>query len=163
MTKAASKSARFTRALVALTVGGATFLGLSGWAAAAPAPPGMSASTMAVVFEWAIDVERARYGLDPLAVDPAVSGQAQTWSGGMALYNTLVEDRSYGAELTAAIPSWHVAAENVGVGSTASIVESAFMASAPHRANVLGNFTHMGVGVVIDGSGQIWVTERFYS
>jgi uncharacterized protein YkwD len=35
------------------------------------------------------------------------------------------------------------------------------MASPPHRANILGNFTHMGVGVVI-ANGRFWVTERFY-
>jgi uncharacterized protein YkwD len=36
------------------------------------------------------------------------------------------------------------------------------MASPPHRANILGNYSHMGVGVAIDGSGRVWVTERFY-
>ncbi len=130
--------------------------------AAAASPSGMSASQIAVSFEWAIDVERGRNGLGALVVDPAVSAQAQTWSGGMAMYNTLAEDRYYAAELSAADPSWSWSGENVGVGPTASSVEGAFMASPPHRANVLGNYTHVGVGVFIDGAGRVWVTERFY-
>jgi uncharacterized protein YkwD len=129
--------------------------------ASADAPNTMSAQ-LAVAFEWAIDVERGHVGLGPLVVDPAVSQQAQEWSGGMALFNTLAEDRLYVAEMSTAAPGMTRYGENVGVGPSAASVEAAFMASPPHRANMLGNYTHVGVGVFVAGNGMVWVTERFY-
>jgi uncharacterized protein YkwD len=145
-------------ASAAVAVGGAAV----GMAAPAAAGPSMSASQLAVAFEWAIDVERGRVGLGPLVVDPTVSQQAAEWSGGMALFNDLTEDRSYVAEMSSAVPSMSRYGENVGVGPSAGSIEAAFMASPPHRANMLGNYTHVGVGVFVTGNGTVWVTERFY-
>jgi uncharacterized protein YkwD len=162
MLRSASFPVQLTRFGVALAIGATAIVGLAHTAVADAAPPGMSAATIAVAFEWAIEVERGAHGLAPLYVDPAVAGQAQSWSAGMALYDTLAHDRSFGAELAAAAPSWRSGAENVGEGPSAGSVEVAFMASPHHRANILGNYTHMGVGVVVDGSGKVWVTERFY-
>ncbi len=130
--------------------------------AAAGADPAMSAASITIAFEWAIDVERTSRGLPPLIPDPTISGEAQLWSGGMALFGTLVHDRNFSAEVAAADPAWRAAGENVGEGPSPSSVEGAFMASPEHRANVLGNYTHMGVGVFVDGKGTVWVTERFY-
>ena len=145
-------------ATAAVVVGGAAM----GTAAPAAAAPNTMSAQLAVAFEWAIDVERGRVGLGPLVVDPVVSQQALEWSGGMALFNTLVEDRLYVAEMSSAVPAMSRYGENVGVGPTAASVEAAFMASPPHRANMLGNYTHMGVGVFVAGNGMVWVTERFY-
>jgi uncharacterized protein YkwD len=168
MTKHGSSSwvtaARFIVALAIIGgASGASFSAVTPLASADAAPqPGMSASDIAVAFEWAMDVERGRHGLAALVADPTVSQQAAVWSRGMAMFQTLAEDRYYAAELSAAAPNWRWSGENVGVGPTASSVQAAFMASPPHRANVLGNYTHVGVGVFVDGSGKIWVTERFY-
>ena len=145
-------------ATAAVVVGGAAM----GTAAPAAAAPNTMSAQLAYDFEWAIDVERAQVGLGPLVVDPVVSQQALEWSGGMALFNTLVEDRLYVAEMSSAVPAMSRYGENVGVGPTAASVEAAFMASPPHRANMLGNYTHMGVGVFVAGNGMVWVTERFY-
>jgi uncharacterized protein YkwD len=51
----------------------------------------------------------------------------------------------------------------VGPGSmTASAMESAWMGSAPHRANILsGAFSVAGVGTAIGSDGRIWVTVTF--
>jgi len=162
MTKDASLPARVIRAAVALMIGASVVVALPTSVRPAQADPAMSAAEIAVAFEWSIDVERIVRGLAPLSVDVAVSTQAQVWSGGMALFNTLAEDRFYGAELSAAAPTWRYGGENVGVGPTPASIEAAFMASPPHRANMLGPFTHVGVGVFVDGHGTIWVTERFY-
>ena len=158
-----SVGTRALRVVIALAtavvvVGGAAM----GTAAPAAAAPNTMSAQLAVAFEWAIDVERAHVGLGPLVVDPVVSQQALEWSGGMALFNTLVEDRLYVAEMSSAVPAMSRYGENVGVGPTAASVEAAFMASPPHRANMLGNYTHMGVGVFVAGNGMVWVTERFY-
>ena len=163
MTKVASLPARASRAVVALMIGAGVVLALPQSARPAEAAPGMSAADLAVTFEWAIDTERTVRGLAPLHVDATVSGQAQVWSGGMALFHTLVEDRYFGTEMAAAAPAWHYGGENVGVGPSAASIEAAFMASPPHRANILGAYTHVGVGVFVDSRGAVWVTERFYS
>jgi uncharacterized protein YkwD len=105
---------------------------------------------------------RTQRGLPALDVDATIAGGAQEWSGGMALFNTLVHDRQFGAELSAVDPAWQAEGENVGVGPSAQSVQAAFMASPEHLANILGNYTHMGVGVFVDGIGRVWVTERFY-
>jgi uncharacterized protein YkwD len=130
--------------------------------AGASAGPAWTAASVSVAFEWAIDVERTSRGLPPLVPDPTISAEAQVWSGAMALFGTLVHDRNFSAEVAAADASWRAAGENVGYGASPSSVEAAFMASPAHRANILGNYTHMGVGVFIDGYGRVWVTERFY-
>jgi uncharacterized protein YkwD len=161
-----STYARAACGLVALAIAGAaagaSMGGLPRFGADESSTTTMSASDVALAFEWAIDVERAHHGLGGLSVDAMVSDQAQKWSGGMALYKTLAEDRFYSAELSASDPNWQWSGENVGVGATAASIEAALMASPPHRANMLGAYTHMGVGVFIDGTGLIWVTERFY-
>ncbi|HVM64359.1 MAG TPA: CAP domain-containing protein [Acidimicrobiales bacterium] len=128
---------------------------------ASAAAPGVS-PTIAMEFEWAIEVVRTQRGLPPLAIDPSVANGAQEWSGGMALFDTLVHDLKFSSELATIDPGWQAEGENVGVGGTPQSIEAAFVASPPHLANMLGNFTHMGVGVFVDGAGRIWVTERFY-
>ena len=122
-----------------------------------------AAPSAAAAFEWATNVERAAHGLAPLSVDLTVSVGAQEWSGGMALFNTLIEDVHYSAELSATDPRWRSNGENVGWGYSPQQIQSLFMASPAHRANILGSYTHMGIGVFVDGAGRYWVTERFYS
>jgi hypothetical protein len=121
----------------------------------------MTPASVALAFEWAIDIERANSGLPALYVDSVESTQALDWSSLMAFTGTLAEDPNSQAAITSYDPNWRAWGENVGVGATPQSIESAFMASPPHRANILGNFTHMGVGVVM-ANGRIWVTERFY-
>ena len=149
------------RCAIALTMVAMTVLSVPGRTAASAAPA-WTPATVAVAFEWAIDVERTSRGLPPLVPDATISGEAQLWSGGMGLFGTLVHDHNFSAEIAAADPGWRAAGENVGEGPSPGSVEAAFMASPEHRANILGDYTHMGVGVFIDGSGIVWVTERFY-
>jgi uncharacterized protein YkwD len=160
-----SAGARVVRAAAALTLSTITLGGVALGTAApasAAAPTMSAASQLAIAFEWAIDVERGQVGLAPLVVDPAVSQQAQEWSGGMALFNILAEDRSYVAEMSTDVPHMNRYGENVGVGPNAASLEAALMSSPPHRANMLGNYTHVGVGVFVGCDGRVWVTERFY-
>jgi uncharacterized protein YkwD len=58
---------------------------------------------------------------------------------------------------------WHYWGENVGVtGGSAGGLEKAFMASAPHRANILnGTFRHVAIGAVRK-DGMLWVTVFFW-
>lgn len=57
---------------------------------------------------------------------------------------------------------WSAAGENVGVGQSLSVIEAAFMGSAPHRRNILNReYEDVAVGVV-ESDGNFWVTVIFY-
>jgi hypothetical protein len=59
---------------------------------------------------------------------------------------------------------WAKLGENVGRGSSAEIVWSAFVNSPAHYANLVDpSFTHVGISVMWDGGGQLWTTQRFVS
>jgi uncharacterized protein YkwD len=55
-----------------------------------------------------------------------------------------------------------IGGENVGVGSTVDSLQDAFMASPPHRENILRTaFDHVAIGTArVDG--HMWVTVIFY-
>jgi uncharacterized protein YkwD len=59
------------------------------------------------------------------------------------------------------IPPWSAAAENVGTGGSVSSLFDALTASSGHRANMLGGYTHFGIGVWVDGSGSLWTAHVF--
>ncbi len=66
------------------------------------------------------------------------------------------------SDLGRLIPPWSTAAENVGMGSTPSHVFGLLAGSNGHRANMLGSsFTHMGIGVYVDGAGILWTAHLF--
>lgn len=52
-------------------------------------------------------------------------------------------------------------AENVGRGGSVGGIFNALANSGGHRVNMLGDFTHFGVGVWVDGDGVIWTTHVF--
>lgn len=54
----------------------------------------------------------------------------------------------------------HVWGENVGYGATIRRVHRAYMRSPAHRANVLGWWSRIGVGVVRRGD-RVWTTVVF--
>ena len=57
---------------------------------------------------------------------------------------------------------WSLGGENVGVGSSLAALEAAFMASKPHRRNILEEeFENAAIGVV-KSDGNFWVTVIFY-
>jgi len=59
------------------------------------------------------------------------------------------------------LPPWTAAAENVGMGPSVKSVYSAFKSSPSHFSNMVGSYTHIGIGVWVDGSGVIWTTHIF--
>ena len=57
---------------------------------------------------------------------------------------------------------WSMGGENVGVASSLSDLQAAFMASKVHRKNILQEgFDHAALGVV-KSDGTFWVTVIFY-
>jgi uncharacterized protein YkwD len=99
---------------------------------------------------------RAARGLPPIPLSEDLTAVARKHSVRMAQEGALFHTPC----LTCRISGGSVLAENVGFGATLRRIHRMMMGSAGHRANVLGAFNQVGVGVVQRG-GRYWVTEIF--
>ena len=112
-----------------------------------------------------INAERADRGLAGLTVNLELTGVARAWSDEMASAGRMWHNPQLGAQVDG---DWTRLGENVGYSTSsgatpAELVQRlhvAFMNSPGHRANVLGDFNQVGVGVRISGS-TMWVTVNF--
>lgn len=121
------------------------------------AVPSAAASTDAeATFVSKINAERTARGLAPLAVAADLTAVARKQSAAMASSNSLFHNASLATDVT----NWRSLAENVGYGGSVDQVHDALMNSSGHRANILGGFKELGIGVVISG-GRVWVTQVF--
>ena len=101
---------------------------------------------------------RAARGLAPLTVSPDLAAAASRQAGSMASSGVL----SHTPNLSGAVCCWSAVGENVGAAASVSAVQQAMMASPAHRANILSvSYTQVGVGVTVDRSGTLWVSEIF--
>lgn len=104
---------------------------------------------------------RQASGLPPLAVHGGLRDVARRHAEEMAASKTLSHSPDLGARVSAVVPSWQRVGENVGYGSRMQAIHDKFMASRGHRANILGNYNVVGVGVSRDEAGRYWVVEVF--
>ena len=105
---------------------------------------------------------RDRFSLSGVHIDRELSKIARQHSLKMAQEQSLFHTTNPSSTYLKGI-SWHYWGENVGVtGGSVSDLESAFMASLPHRQNILNKtFRHVAIGAVrVDG--VLWVTVFFY-
>jgi len=101
---------------------------------------------------------RARYGLRSYAVAGDLTAVAQRWAQWMASHRTLAHNPS----LASAVCCWRDLGENVGSGSSEWSIQSAFMASPEHRANILSSsYTQIGVGTAVGSDGKLYADEVF--
>ena len=105
---------------------------------------------------------RAQNGLAPLQWDEAAANVARGWSAQMSGAQTLSHNPSLADDITNDVtPDWTRIGENVGYGPSVSTIQNAFMNSSGHRANILGDYNRVGIGVVRDAHGVVWVTVDF--
>lgn len=115
-----------------------------------------------------VNKERAKNGLNPLAIDWQVSRVAQYKSDDMANNNYFSHTSpSYGTPfqmLKSFNVKYRTAGENIAKGQkTPEAVMTAWMNSEGHRANILNpNYTHLGVGYT-EKSGTTYWTQMFVS
>lgn len=109
-------------------------------------------------FAQLINADRAANGLPTLAVETFLVTPARAQSARMASAGEIFHNPNLAAEFAS---GWQSLGENVGVGGTIDDLHAAFMNSPSHRANVLGNYDKVGIGIVMDGS-TIYVTELFW-
>ncbi|MEY9988839.1 uncharacterized protein YkwD [Streptomyces sp. V4I8] len=156
----------FTHAAVAYVSGGRS--GDTYWTAlwARPLAAGDLSRTATEVVDLT-NRERTRAGLRPLAVDPALTAAAQTYSSDMAtraFYSHTSPEGSQPWDRAAAAGSrMRAIGENIACGqrSPAEVVEG-WMNSPGHRANILKrDFTHIGIGFAGGGPAGTYWTQLF--
>jgi uncharacterized protein YkwD len=117
-----------------------------------------STTTMESQFVAKMNAAREANGQRPYTVSYDLTSIARQHSAAMASKGQLYHNPS----LTSEVQNWQAVGENVGDGPTVDDIHTAFMHSPEHRANILDHdFTQVGVGVSVDSSGQVWVTEDF--
>lgn len=107
-----------------------------------------------------VDAQRAANGLGTLVRDPALDAAAQAWASHLTA--SAFEHSTNAWRQAQARPGWTLCCgENIAAGqANASAVMSSWMTSSGHRANILGGYSHLGVGhVYAPGTryGHYWV------
>ncbi|MGD8604842.1 MAG: CAP domain-containing protein [Anaerolineales bacterium] len=114
-----------------------------------------------------INAERAGQGLPPLAFDGRLGQASRLHSQDMADNNFFSHTGSDGStfdeRISAAGYTWYSAAENIAAGypDAASVVQG-WMNSPGHRANILGDYEHIGVGYAYNAGstyGRYYTTD----
>ena len=131
----------------------ASFVGSVAWAPAAAAAPTSAEKQMAT---WVNDY-RIAHGKPPLPIHSGMSDDARAWSSRMA--STGLSHDPHFSKSCDRFPGWDRCRENVGYAPTARTVQDNFQRSTGHRANLLCDCTHIGIGIVSSG-GRVWVTQR---
>lgn len=101
---------------------------------------------------------RVSQGLQPLAPMSELQTVAQNWSVHMATTGDFSHNPTYSQEYP---EGWYGAAENIAAGYSPETVVKAWANSPGHRANMLGAYTHLGVGYVKDAQGYAYYTQNF--
>lgn len=111
-----------------------------------------------------LNAERSAAGLHPLRAEPALQALARSWASEQAtrqqLHHRSLQDQASWVE-SRITRQWERLAENVAYGASETAVHDALMQSTLHRANALGDFSHVGVGAARDTEGRLWVTYNF--
>jgi uncharacterized protein YkwD len=112
-----------------------------------------------------IGAARASVGLPPLRRDPRLDRLAREHASVMAAAHELAHDAGDGDPLDrmhSAGLDPHLAGENVAHAATLPLAHRAVWASPSHRLNLLGRaYDRMGLGVVRDARGEVWLVETF--
>ncbi|MCP3975100.1 MAG: CAP domain-containing protein [bacterium] len=104
-----------------------------------------------------LNAERSSRGLSSLASHWDLVDDAEVHSGVMMSQDRLHHNPNLGSVTS----GWVSLGENVGVGPSVKSIHSAFMNSSAHRGNILGDFTHVGIGAVRQSENKLWVTVVF--
>ena len=124
---------------------------------AAPIAASADSSTNAQFVSYT-NSARSQHGLPAYVVSSDLTSIANQWAAHMAANRTLAHNPNAYSQVCC----WRAMGENVGVGSTASQIQQAFMASSEHRGNILSStYTEVGIGTARGSDGQLYVDELF--
>ena len=149
--------------IAVLVCAGALVLGATG--CFAPAPAGSCGmDTISSQELNYINADRAASGLPGLAPHGELTCLAQSWSAHLAGTNSFYH-QNLGAILSQpAYAGFNTLGENIldgPAGISAGDMNTAWMNSPDHRANILsGSYRWVGIGVAY-ANGMVWATEDF--
>jgi uncharacterized protein YkwD len=107
-------------------------------------------------FAGKINSLRTSNGLAALSRNGSLDAEARSWAKSMGGAGNLSH-----SNLSRLVPPWSSVAENVGAGGSVDSVFSLLAGSGSHRSNMVGDYTHLGVGVWVDSSGKLWTVHLF--
>ena len=112
-----------------------------------------------------LNQDRNNNGLAALTLDPELCRIARIKSADMRDNNYFAhESPTYGrvGEMLKRFGyAYSAAGENIAHHANVDKAQAAFMSSSGHRANILGNWTKVGIGIVTDANGYIYATQIF--
>jgi len=120
------------------------------------APSGGYSSGAESEFASSINSYRSSNGLAALSRSGSLDSYARSWAKQMAGNGGLSH-----SNIGSLLGEWSSVAENIGVGGSAGSIFGALADSSGHRANMLGDFTHIGIGAYLDSAGNLWTCHVF--
>ena len=151
--------------LAMLTSGGSSDNSSSGSKNTTPPAASPSEEQQALTL---LNQDRAKHGLPALKANSQLTALARSYAqdmmnrGFFSHYNP--EGLSPFDRMNRAGISYKTAGENLAINSSVAAAETAFMNSSGHRANILNSvYTDVGVGVVRNSKGQVYVVQEFIS
>ena len=112
---------------------------------------------------YLINAERAANGLGGVGWHDQLGGLAQDWSDHMAASGDYSHQNLDAVMQNPAFAGFSAMSENIIHGScglSAVELHQAWMSSPSHRANILGNYNAVGIGVSCNG-GDLYAVEDF--
>ena len=135
---------------------------------AGAANPSTSNNAFAAEVLRLVNIERARQGLPALSGNnTALNAAAQRRA--VELNTRFAHTRPNGSQWHTvmnefAVGHWVLIGENIAAGqSTPAAAMNSWMASTGHRNNIMGQYTHMGVGVYRNSNGTYHWVQLFLS
>lgn len=153
-----TRSSRWGSVLGVLITAGAIVGALLCAAPAAQAATSVSPAVAVAQILSDTNALRAAGGLAPLVESTRIDSVAQAWSAQMSTSGSFVHNPSYSTQIPA---GWTQAAENIASGYSYSAVVEAWHQSPGHYANIMGDFTDIGIGYAVSSGGQTYFTEDF--
>jgi uncharacterized protein YkwD len=126
----------------------------------APEPGPMDEQSVRLLILEQTNDYRAEHGLAPLAMMDGLTSVAQGWSQHMADHDDFRHNPGYSQQYP---PGWSRAGENIAKGFSEHDVVDAWYRSPGHQANMLGDYTHIGIGFArpSDGADRRFYTQNF--
>lgn len=124
----------------------------AGWVTAAAASPSAESSMISL-----INSERSSRGLGTMCSHGGLTSFTRGHTADMIAEGSIFHSSNLGS----AASGWTAMGENVGMGPNVNVLHNAFMNSSGHRANVLGDYNHVGVGIALSDNGTMFVTVVF--
>lgn len=107
-------------------------------------------------FASRINSYRGSNGESSLSRDGSLDSYARSWAKKMAENGSLSH-----SNIGSLLPPWSSAGENVGSGGSVGQIFDALASSGSHSSNMLGDFTHFGIGAYRDSGGVLWTAHVF--